>query len=48
MKFSKVADAGFKVNCIAVDPERKFAWAAGQNGSHRYVRGGVLRMWVQG
>ena len=37
MKFTKVADVGYKVNCVAVDPERKFAWVAGHNGSHRYV-----------
>lgn len=34
MRFSKVADAGFGVHCIAVDAERKFAWVAGKNGSH--------------
>ncbi|KAI5800021.1 WD40-repeat-containing domain protein [Geopyxis carbonaria] len=34
MKFSKVADAGFGVSCVAIDPERKFAWVAGKNGSH--------------
>lgn len=36
MRFSKVADAGFNVNCVAIDPEKKFAWVAGKNGSHRY------------
>lgn len=35
MKISKVAEAGFKVNCVAIDPEKKFAWVAGKNGSHR-------------
>ncbi|CCX06588.1 WD40-repeat-containing domain protein [Pyronema domesticum] len=34
MRFSKVADAGFGVHCIAVDAERKFAWVAGKDGSH--------------
>lgn len=37
LRFSKVADAGFAVHCIAVDTEKKFAWVAGANGSHRYV-----------
>lgn len=46
MRFSKVADAGFGVHCIAVDVERKFAWVAGKNGSHRYVdcrNGGAVK-----
>lgn len=37
LRFSKVADAGFAVHCIAVDAEKKFAWVAGASGSHRCV-----------
>ncbi|KAH0544820.1 hypothetical protein FGG08_001049 [Glutinoglossum americanum] len=34
-RLSKVAHAGFGINCVAVDPDGRFAWVGGKNGSIR-------------
>ncbi|KAI9777339.1 MAG: hypothetical protein M1839_008947 [Geoglossum umbratile] len=39
-RLHRVAHAGFGINCVAVDPDRKHAWVGGKNGSIRAI---VLR-----
>src|SRR5262249_52873414 len=34
-RFSKIMSAEFGVSCISVDPEKRFAWVAGRQGSIR-------------